>query len=94
MALAALFWFYLTPSAETTKTLAPGWIAYLLARNAILVFVIYGLLELRLYMKRGQATRFKFNAKWPADNGTSTGLNLGSAARFHQYYCHSNPDDL
>ena len=35
IALAALFYFYLTPSPETTKTLAPGWIAFILARNAI-----------------------------------------------------------
>jgi len=49
MALALVFWLFLTPSAETTKTLAPGWIVYLLLRNSILVLVVYGLLELRLY---------------------------------------------
>jgi hypothetical protein len=65
IALAALFWTFLTPSFETTKTLAFGWIAFLLARNSLLVFVIYGLLELRLYVKRAQGTRFKFNCKWP-----------------------------
>jgi len=67
MALAALFWFYLTPSVETTKTLAPGWIVYLLVRNSILVFVIYGLLELRLYMQRGQNNRFKYHGQFPND---------------------------
>ena len=66
MALALLFWFYLTPDVETTKTLAPGWIAFILVRNAILVFVIYGLLELRLYIQRGQGNRFKFHGQFPA----------------------------
>jgi sterol desaturase/sphingolipid hydroxylase (fatty acid hydroxylase superfamily) len=67
MALAVVFWTFLTPSFETTKTLAFGWVAFLLARNSLLVFIIYGLLELRLYVKRAQGTRFKFNGKWPSE---------------------------
>jgi sterol desaturase/sphingolipid hydroxylase (fatty acid hydroxylase superfamily) len=67
MALAAVFWFYLTPSAETMKTLSPGWIIYLFARNSLVVLAVYGALELRLYMKRGQGTHFKYNGKFPAD---------------------------
>ena len=67
MALAALFWFYLTPNIVTMQTLAPGWIIYLLVRNSLLVLIIYGTLELRLYMKRSQGTHFKFNGKWPAE---------------------------
>ena len=68
MALAVISWLYLTPSIETLKTLAPGWIVYLLARNSLLVLIIYGALELRLYIKRAQANRFKFNGKWPSEN--------------------------
>lgn len=68
MALAVISWLYLTPSIETLKTLAPGWIVYLLARNSLLVLIIYGALELRLYVKRAQANRFKFNGKWPSEN--------------------------
>ena len=68
MALAVISWLYLTPSIETLKTLTPGWIVYLLARNSLLVLIIYGALELRLYIKRAQANRFKFNGKWPSEN--------------------------
>ena len=68
MALAVVSWLYLTPSIETLKTLAPGWIVYLLARNSLLVLIIYGALELRLYIMRAQANRFKFNGKWPSEN--------------------------
>lgn len=68
MALAVISWLYLTPSIETLKTLAPGWVVYLLARNSLLVLIVYGALELRLYIKRAQANRFKFNGKWPSEN--------------------------
>ncbi len=67
MALAVVSWLWLTPGVETLKTLSPGWIIYLLARNSLLVLIIYGALELRLYMKRAQGTRFKYNGKFPAD---------------------------
>jgi sterol desaturase/sphingolipid hydroxylase (fatty acid hydroxylase superfamily) len=36
-------------------------------RNAALVFVVYGLLELRLYMQKRQGNRFKYNGQFPAD---------------------------
>src|SRR5579862_6917 len=67
MALGALMWFVLTPSVETMKTLAPGWILYLFALNALTVLIVYGALELRLYVKRAQGGRFKFNGLWPSE---------------------------
>ncbi len=67
MALAAVMWFYLTPNTETLKTLSAGWILYLFARNSVLILMIYGLLELRLYVQRKQGARFKYNGKFPAD---------------------------
>lgn len=70
MALALLFWNFLTPEIETLKTLSAGWIFYLFARNCILVLVVYGALELRLYKNRAQENRFKYNAKWPAEHAS------------------------
>jgi sterol desaturase/sphingolipid hydroxylase (fatty acid hydroxylase superfamily) len=67
MGIALVLWFYLTPSIETMKTLQTGWIAYLFARNALLVLVIYGALELWLYVKRAQGNHFKYNSKWPSE---------------------------
>jgi len=67
MGTAAIFWFYLTPETETLKTLAPGWIFAIFARNVLAVFLFYGALELFLYMKRRQATRFKYNPAFPGD---------------------------
>ena len=65
--LGLVIWLWLTPSRATLQSLDWTWIAYLLVRNAVLVFVIYGLMELRLYRRRAQGNRFKFNALFPAD---------------------------
>ena len=67
MALGALTWFFLTPSVDTMKTLAPGWIFYLFALNALTVLLVYGALELRLYVTRAQGRRFKYHGKFPAE---------------------------
>jgi sterol desaturase/sphingolipid hydroxylase (fatty acid hydroxylase superfamily) len=70
MALAAICWFWLTPAIDTMKTLSVGWIAFLFARNCAIVLLVYGALELRLYVKRQQGTTFKYNGKWPSDNAS------------------------
>ncbi|MES2541561.1 MAG: sterol desaturase family protein [Pseudomonadota bacterium] len=66
-ALGAVFWFYATPAKETLAVLDWRWMAWILLRNALLVFVIYGALELRLYINRAQGNRFKFNGLFPSD---------------------------
>jgi len=67
MVSACVFWFWLTPDWETLKTLGWRWIGLLLVRNMVAVFLFYGAFELRLYVRRRQGSRFKFNAKFPAD---------------------------
>ena len=67
MAMALIFWGWLTPSRETLQSLHWSWILYLLVRNSVLILLIYGALELRLYVKRRQGTRFKYNGNFPAD---------------------------
>ncbi len=51
MALGAVLWFWLTPARET-ETLAPGWVLYILLRNSAIILLIYGALELWLYVRR------------------------------------------
>lgn len=72
LALAAVIWFWLTPARETLQTLAPGWIAFLFIRNSALILVVFGAVELRLYIRRRQGTRFKYNASFPADKPSDT----------------------
>ena len=67
LATAAMAWAFLTPSNETLATLSWGWIAGVFLRNWAFVGVVYGALELRLYLQRAQGTRFKYNAAFPAE---------------------------
>jgi len=67
MALALIIWWFSLPSMETMQSLTPGWIALIWLRNMAIVLVVYGLLELRLYVRRRQGTQFKYNAKWPSE---------------------------
>ena len=64
--ISLLIWRYATPSMDTAKDFAPGWILFVLIRNAVLVLVYFGAFHLRLYMQRAQGTAFKYNPKWPS----------------------------
>ena len=48
--LSILLWLYATPSMETMQHFDAGWIVFLFARNALIVFLFYGAFHLRLYM--------------------------------------------
>ena len=67
MATALIYWFYVVPGVETMKTISWGWALWLYAVNAVAILVFYGIFELRYYIKRAQATRFKYNHKFPGD---------------------------
>ncbi len=64
--LAIAAWFFATPSVESIRSFSPGWIAIILVRNATLIFCWYGVFHLRLYMRRAQENRFKYNSQWQA----------------------------
>ncbi|MEM7059745.1 MAG: sterol desaturase family protein [Pseudomonadota bacterium] len=61
--LASLTWLYLQPSLETAKTLAPGWIAFMFLRNAVLITAVAGGLHLYFHKARRQGDRRKFDAR-------------------------------
>jgi len=67
-AIAALFWFALTPDLATLRRLQWDWMVAIFARNCLAVLLFYGLFELRLYIQRAQATRFKYHPKFPSDS--------------------------
>jgi sterol desaturase/sphingolipid hydroxylase (fatty acid hydroxylase superfamily) len=85
MAVGAIFWFYLTPSRETLQTISWTWPLLLLLRNSALVLVLYGALELRLYIKRSQGNRYKFNGKFPSEQPSTVFMfksqNIDNAIR-------------
>ena len=70
-AIAFGLFFFLTPPMASMRSFAPGWILFLLGRNAILVLLFFGAFHLRLYIQRSQGTTFKFNAKWPSTDSPS-----------------------
>jgi sterol desaturase/sphingolipid hydroxylase (fatty acid hydroxylase superfamily) len=65
---AVVWWTWIVPDAETMKTLAPGWVLWLFAVNTVALFAFFGVFELRLYIQRAQANRFKYNARWPSEH--------------------------
>jgi sterol desaturase/sphingolipid hydroxylase (fatty acid hydroxylase superfamily) len=68
MASALAYWRFVVPDVETMRTMSWGWALRLYAANAAAIFILYGAVELAYYVKRKQGARFKFNAKFPADN--------------------------
>jgi sterol desaturase/sphingolipid hydroxylase (fatty acid hydroxylase superfamily) len=67
MVLALVLWTWATPSKDALATLDWHWIGFLLLRNSAIVLVLYGALEVRLYVRRAQGNRFKFNGLFPGD---------------------------
>lgn len=63
-AIGVVFWLWLTPSIETMREFAPGWVAFILGRNIALVLAFYGWFHVRLYRQKRQGTKFKYNGKW------------------------------
>ena len=63
VALATLCWLFVSPSLETAKTLAPGWIAGMFARNFVLIFVVAGGLHWYFHREKKQGARLKFDPR-------------------------------
>jgi sterol desaturase/sphingolipid hydroxylase (fatty acid hydroxylase superfamily) len=82
--VAAIVWFVATPSRQTLSSLSPGWIALVLARNAAILVAWYSMFHVRLYVKRAQDTRFKYNRRWPA--ATSERFSFGSQLRDNVFW--------
>ena len=83
LALAAALWTWTTPEDATLAVLSPGWIGWLVARNAVIVALFFGAWHWWLYRRRAQGERWKFNAAFPDDRpnpafigGTQTRENV------------------
>jgi len=68
-AAGVALWCFLTPALETMRSFSAGWIAYLLARNAVIVLLFFGAFHLHLYVRKKQRNSFKFNGKGLTKDG-------------------------
>jgi sterol desaturase/sphingolipid hydroxylase (fatty acid hydroxylase superfamily) len=68
--VAIAVWFWATPSIDTMRDFAPGWIAIILVRNAALIMAWYGLFHLVLYSRKAQGNAFKFKGSWPSSKSS------------------------
>lgn len=82
--LAVAAWFFTTPATHTMSRLSPGWIAVAFLRNAALVIGWYGLFHWRLYSRKAQGNRFKYNGKGLADR--SDVFTFGSQLRDNMFW--------
>ncbi|MGR9202131.1 sterol desaturase family protein [Rhizobium leguminosarum] len=64
---ALVWWNWIIPPTEVLQHFAWDWVLKLLAVNAVAVFLWYSVFELRLYVRRAQGNRFKYNGKFPAE---------------------------
>ncbi|RMN40287.1 Sterol desaturase/sphingolipid hydroxylase, fatty acid hydroxylase superfamily [Pseudomonas syringae] len=64
MAFPILTWFFLTPPMEEMKTFEWDWIAYIFARNIVMLSVVMGIWHVRLHTLKAQGTDFKYTNKW------------------------------
>ena len=75
LGLTLASWFWFSPSLETAKALAPGWIITIFLRNLFLLLVIAGGLHLWFYTFRRQADVQKFDPRDLAASGKRFTLN-------------------
>ncbi|HTW28196.1 MAG TPA: sterol desaturase family protein [Acetobacteraceae bacterium] len=71
VAIALPTWLWLTPDLARMKSFAPGWIAFLLARNLALLTLVISAWHVPLYVRRVQGTRFKYRARWLAQDNAA-----------------------
>lgn len=74
-AISLGYWFLVLPEQSEIAALgwdwaAMSWAVMLLAVNMAGIFVFYGAFELRFYVQRKQAQRFKYNGTFPADTAS------------------------
>ena len=66
LALAAVVWYFLTPSLEQTATLRVEWILLIYLRNVALLTIIAGRLHWHLFVRKVQGMKYKYTNEWQA----------------------------
>lgn len=89
--VALLQWLALQATRADLARLSAGWIALLLASNAIAAVVVYGSWHRQLYGRRAQGARFKYNPRWPASQDLSPPFRRPTANNVFWSLCSGVP---
>lgn len=63
LSISVLTWVFLTPELAAMKNFELWWVALLLARNIVLVGLLFGGMHYFLYVRKSQGDRFRFTTK-------------------------------
>jgi ferredoxin-NADP reductase/sterol desaturase/sphingolipid hydroxylase (fatty acid hydroxylase superfamily) len=71
LAISILSYIYTQPALELCKTFEWHWLLQIWVRNLALTWLVYGGFHFYLYTIKGEGTKGKYDARWPAtDNAT------------------------
>ena len=68
VAVAIVSWLFLTPELERMTRFEPGWMIAIYLRNAAIMTLFFGAWHLRLYVRKAQGKRYKYNNRWLSSN--------------------------
>ena len=68
VAVAIVSWLFLTPELERMTRFEPGWMIAIYLRNAAIMTLFFGAWHLRLYIRKAQGKRYKYNNRWLSAN--------------------------
>jgi len=66
LAISGVSWFYLQPDLARCVEFKWDWIGGLWLRNVALIWLVYGGYYFYLYSIKGEGTKGKYDARWPA----------------------------
>ena len=68
LAITAVCWYYTEPSLARCTFFHWDWLLQIWVRNLALTWLVYGGYYWYLYVLKGEGTKGKFDARWPARN--------------------------
>jgi len=83
-ALAFAVWFYLSPSLEMARTLSADWMAFVFARNLILMILVAGGLHWFFHSEQKQDDKLKFDPRNVPMEGRS--FSFGNQIRDNMFW--------
>jgi sterol desaturase/sphingolipid hydroxylase (fatty acid hydroxylase superfamily) len=68
LAIATVCWFFTEPALARCTHFHWDWLLQIWGRNLVLTWLVYGGYHLYLYVFKGEGTKGKYDARWPAED--------------------------